>query len=72
MYPQRCISLVVTPDALGEPDPVDDSAFNSFQIIGFTHPHCWLVGLAGCLITHREKINTENREIEKGKAKEIY
>ena len=39
--------------------------FNSFQIIAFTHLYCWQVGLDGSQVTRRERINTENREIEK-------
>ena len=39
--------------------------FNSFRIVAFTHLYCWPFGLAGCLVRHRERINTENRGIEK-------
>ena len=39
--------------------------FNSFRIIAFSHLYCWPVGLAGCLVRHRERINRENREIER-------
>ena len=38
--------------------------FNSFPIIGFTHLYCRPVGCAGCLVTRRERINTENRVIK--------
>ena len=30
--------------------------FNSFEMIDFVHLYCWLVGLAGCLVAHRERI----------------
>ena len=38
--------------------------FNFFQIIGFTPLYSLLAGWPGCLVTHRERINTENKEIE--------
>ena len=45
--------------------------FNSFLILGFTHLYCWpvAVGLAGCLVRHKERIKAENREIRLKKTK---
>ena len=40
-------------------------SFNSFKITGFTYRYYWPAGLAGCLVAHRERIKTENGEIEK-------
>ena len=70
----RATSLSYITEAFGGPDPVYSVLmihesllfrFNSFKIIGFKHLYCWLVVLAGCLVSHMERIKTENREIEK-------
>ena len=44
---------------------LDDLWVNSFQIVGFPHPYCWPVGCAGCLVTHKERINIGSFSIGK-------